>query len=74
MNEPIDAKGLAGHLQWSGENYYFRVYNENGSFKDYNIMHCDLEVTINDSDAFLYPTPQGLWDGVLDHSPSTHGK
>lgn len=48
----------------------FRVYNNDGTFIDYDIHHCDLHITINDKDAYFYSS-----DGLdrLDHSPETLG-
>jgi hypothetical protein len=48
----------------------FRVYNENGAFTDYHLVHYDLVVTIVDKDAAFYSSPD--YDR-LDHSPSTLG-
>ncbi len=66
------AKGKRGHILYvHGLNtYVFRIYNEDHTFTDYEIHHCDLEVTIEDEDAFLYN-----FDGkdILDHSPQTLG-
>ena len=66
------AKGIKGFLLDSFDgNYYFRVYSENKSFKDYLLRHCDLEITINDEDAVLYEKENG--DLTLDHSSETLG-
>jgi hypothetical protein len=65
------ANGITGHLLRSvdGE-YFFRVYDADHNFVDFDIHHSDLCVTINDVDAFFY-----RGDGVdrLDHSPNTIG-
>jgi hypothetical protein len=45
-----------------------RVYNPDFSFTDYDILHNDLAITINDPDAFFYDNPPRI-----DHSPSTLG-
>jgi hypothetical protein len=51
----------------------FRVYNPDHTFKDYDINHSDLCVTIKDQDAyFFYEHDTGLL--TLDHSPETLGK
>ncbi len=63
------ANGVTGHFLYSASgNYMFRVYGDDGEFIDYDVLHSDLVVTINDSDAFLYS------NNVLDHSPNTLGK
>lgn len=68
------ANGVSGHLIhiYDGQ-YAFRVYNkEDGTFVDYDLMHSDLHVTIDDPDAFFYHYEV---DGAnqLDHSPETLG-
>ncbi len=66
------AKGVKGFLLDSFDgNYYFRVYDGEGGFKDYLLKHCDLEITINDEDAVLYERENG--DLSLDHSTETLG-
>jgi len=65
------AKGVTGFLIWSGQDYLFRVYDGQGDFKDYNMLHSDLEITILDTDATLYEYPNGTIS--LDHNPETLG-
>jgi hypothetical protein len=65
------AKGAIGFLIWSGQDYLFRVYDGQGDFKDYNMLHSDLEITILDTDATLYEYPNGTLS--LDHNPETLG-
>ena len=65
------AKGVTGFLIWSGRDYLFRVYDATGDFKDYSMLHSDLEVTILDADATLYEYPNGTLS--LDHNPETLG-
>ena len=65
------AKGVTGFLIWTGEDYQFRVYDQVGGFKDYSMLHSDLEVTIVDADATLYEYTDGSC--YLDHSPETLG-
>jgi hypothetical protein len=50
--------------------YYFRVYDADHNFVDYDLAHSDLSITITDSDAYFYRE-----DGVdiLDHAPATLG-
>jgi hypothetical protein len=57
---------IRGH---DGE-YYFRVYDDNWNFVDYDLMHSDLSITITDPDAYFYRKPGR---DVLDHSPATLG-
>jgi hypothetical protein len=49
----------------------FRVYLEDGEFKDYDLCHSDLFVTIDDADACFYEDGETM---LLDHSPATLGK
>ena len=69
--KPVSANGVKGHILdcFSGE-YVFRVYNQDHTFTDYDLRHCDLSVTITDEDAFFYT--DGLVQ-TLDHSPETLG-
>lgn len=49
----------------------FRVYTEDhASFVDYDIFHSDLQVTIDDDDAYFYKKGERCY---LDHSPKTLG-
>ena len=57
---------IRGH---DGE-YYFRVYNANHDFVDYDLMHSDLSITITDPDAFFY---NDEFPARLDHAPATLG-
>ncbi len=49
--------------------HVFRVYS-GGTFKDYDLLHCDLCVKITDVDAAFYDNGVRL---TLDHSPETLG-
>lgn len=70
MSEVTSANGVTGCLLHVGQNrFVFRVYSENG-FDDYNLLHSDLQVTINDNDATFYKDGDYL---SLDHSPDTLG-
>jgi len=61
------AKGTKGYLIYTmNDEYVFRVYKEDHSFIDYDILHCDLELTINDDDATFYEYEDGR--NILDHS------
>ena len=65
------ANGVEGILirLCNGE-YAFRVYDADHNFVDYDLLHSDLCVTINDPDAFFY---HGDGASKLDHSPETLG-
>ena len=70
MNKTVTpAKGTKGFIirSWGelGE-WFFRVYNEDHSFTDYRIEHCDLEVTIECDDARFYKYENE--EHVLDYS------
>jgi len=52
--------------------YVFRVYREDCTFIDYDILHCDLELTINDDDAIFYDFDDGR--SILDHSYEIAGE
>ena len=61
------AKGTKGFLIYTmNDVYVFRVYREDHTFTDYDILHCDLELTINDEDATFYEFEDGR--NILDHS------
>jgi hypothetical protein len=71
LNEPTPAKGLRGHIIDSFDGtYYFRIYDKNHNFTDYDLRHVDLAVIIDDDDAFLYADE---FSAKLDHSPPTLG-
>ena len=50
--------------------YYFRVYDADYNFQDYDLMHSDLSITVTDPDAFFY---NDEFTARLDHSPATLG-
>jgi len=63
------AKGTKGFLIYTmNDEYVFRVYKEDHTFTDYDILHCDLELTIMDDDATFYKFEDGR--NILDHSYS----
>lgn len=70
------ANGMKGCLIWVVDGlrsrHMFRVYNNNGTFIDYEIRHSDLQVVIDDEDAEFYITKDG--NCVLDHSRKTLGE
>jgi len=49
---------------------FFRVYEPDGSFRDYHIAHFDLEIELTDDDAYGY-YKDGEW--FIDYGPSTLG-
>lgn len=65
------ATGITGHLlrTLTGK-YCFRVYGENSTHVDYDLVHTDCVVTITDKDAAFYTSTEY---NRLDHSPSTLG-
>jgi len=72
MSEKVtSANGVTGCLIYTGEDYKFRVYDADHNFKDYDIRHCDLSLTIVDSDAEFYEYDDGTL--ILDHSRETLG-
>jgi len=71
MSEPKSANGVTGVLLPIGRTWVFRVYHDDGEFTDYDIFHSDLQVIINDADAYFYEREDG--ELYLDHSPQTLG-
>jgi len=71
MSKPKSANGVKGCILPIGNLWVFRVYDEDGEFTDYDIYHSDLQVTINDVDAYFYERENG--EPYLDHSPETLG-
>ena len=66
------AKGVRGCIIDSFDgSYYFRVYNPDHTFVDYQLRHHDLMVIIDDDDAVLYDDENST---LLDYSPQTLGK
>ena len=72
------ARGTRGFLLRSNDSdgslrYFFRVYGAGHSFRDYELLHSDLEIEIVDEEATLYEREDGL-EARLDHSPRTLGQ
>lgn len=67
-----DANGVEGYLIHTMDTWQFRVYDDQGGFKDYDIHHSDLGVKIVDQDAEFYEYEDGTT--ILDHSRGTLGK
>jgi len=69
--EVTSAEKTKGILIRSGRNYFFRVYQNDGEFTDYDISHDELSITIDtDAMASFYTDGKNF---VLDHSPSVLG-
>ncbi len=69
--EVTSAEEVKGILIRSGRNYFFRVYQNDGEFTDYDISHDELSITIDtDAMASFYTDGENF---VLDHSPSVLG-
>jgi hypothetical protein len=73
MNKQIGpVKNLKGILiRGIGMESFFRVYNEDHTFTDYEIHHYDLDVTIHDEGAFIYEREDGT--RYIDYCPETYG-
>ena len=72
------ARGTRGFLLRSIDDggcsrYFFRVYGADHSFRDYEIVHSDLEIEIVDDEATFYDAEGGR-DALLDHSLRTLGR
>ena len=46
------------------------MYDADHNFRDYDLVHSDLTVTIDDADAFFY---EDEFNDRLDHAPATLG-
>ncbi|HUP62747.1 MAG TPA: hypothetical protein VNA69_20265 [Thermoanaerobaculia bacterium] len=71
------ARGTRGFLLRSIDDagrsrYFFRVYGADHSFRDYELIHSDLEIEIVDEEATFYDAEEGH-EARLDHSPRTLG-
>ena len=70
------AEGVKGFIMHGvdmdgGTFYFFRVYNEDFNFVDYDILHHDLEVEILEADAMLYRSEFGA---CIDYAPINESK
>jgi hypothetical protein len=66
------ANGVRGHLlNLVDGTIVFRVYDAEHNFVDYDILHSDLTVVIEDADAYFY---RDEYSDVLDHAPATLGR
>ncbi len=69
--KPERIENLKGFLCRSfDDKYFFRTYNEDGTFSDYKLCHSDLEIQILDRDAYIY---NRNGEFCIDHSPKTLG-
>jgi hypothetical protein len=73
----LPALGVRGFLLRSIDDdgcvrYFFRVYGADNSFRDYELIHSDLEIEIVDEEATFYGAEEAH-DACLDHSPRTLG-
>ena len=69
MKQP--AKGAEGCLiRGHDGKYYFRVYDANHDFVDYDITHYDCEIEIVDSSAELIRSEHG---NILDYTRESLG-
>ena len=69
--DPRTAFAVHSAKYFGTSEYFFRVYDDDGTFADYDLRHDDLNVTIDiDSFASFYNAGDR---GVLDHSPSVLG-
>jgi hypothetical protein len=64
------ALGATGYLIRTGDTVVFRVYDKNHDFVDYDILHYDMRIQIQDEDATFYESDDSAW---IDHSPETLG-
>lgn len=69
-NKP--ANGTVGYLiRTANDTIVFRVYSDAPhDFVDYDILHYDMRVQIQDEDAYFYQNAAGDY---IDHSPETLG-
>lgn len=65
------AKGVKGFIIRGVNDYWFRVYDKDHNFIDYEIWHHDLAITIDDDDAVLYEPDQDDV-GILDYDFSEY--
>jgi hypothetical protein len=66
------AANVTGFVLHTIDGYVFRVYEQGtNAFRDYDLLHFDLEVKIVDEDAVFYELDNGK--NLLDYSPATLG-
>ena len=64
------ANGTTGYLIRTSDGIVFRVYDKEHNFVDYDILHFDMRVQIQDEDATFYEDGEYA---CIDHSPETLG-
>mgnify|MGYP003339478920 CR=1 FL=1 len=65
MLKTKSAKGTIGFIMRNfGGGHFFRVYDKDHNFVDYDILHHDLQVVILEEDATFYETDNRNY---LDH-------
>jgi len=71
----IPAFGVKGFIlqNFYTKDVFFRVYNEDKTFVDYDLAHNDLEVTIIDESASLYRM-ENKPEGVIDYTSKILGR
>jgi len=70
--KPEKIKNMSGTLCRSFDgSYFFRKTESDGTFRDFALAHSDLEIKIQDDDAYIYES-DGRW--FIDHSPATLGR
>ena len=76
MKTETPAIGVKGFIlrDFYTKSVFFRVYNKDHTFVDYDIAHNDLEVTINDESASLYRTEANPESGVIDYTSKILGR
>lgn len=71
-NDVKTAEGLVGILMNSSVGVYLRVYTDSLDtqfrplYKDYKIGHPDMMVQIIDSDAYIFPSDDKNFGGIVD--------
>lgn len=64
---------MKGMLIASLGSFFFRVYNEDQGYTDYQIFHDDLNIEIEVDPAFVKVVNNGDGTGYIDHSDSVMG-
>ena len=72
VDKSRSAMGTVGYLirVMDERQYVFRVYDDEHNFVDYDILHYDMRIQIQDEDATFYTNAAGDY---IDHSPETLG-
>jgi uncharacterized protein YllA (UPF0747 family) len=72
VDKSRSAMGTVGYLIRVADDrqYVFRVYDDEHNFVDYDILHYDMRIQIQDEDATFYTNAVRDY---IDHSPETLG-